>query len=291
MSLILSGVYIFFAAKVFPLSFQESGQFLMRVVESINVILALMLITESILAAVVVRKEKIDRLMDISPRNNTSGAADSANGTQVPQQIHIYQPRLGPAGQRISVLSGSTAVTVTGEATGAAQSDPSYRIDILREGEDGTDNNDDEGLELEELPKYQRRPPAQSATIVDLSNLQSVDPAVLTSVLGETALEIQSRVQHQQERNQLGVEALEVTEAPAYSPRLTASDDSQTIEVPNNITVAGSTEESSSTSLLSPTEVGSVISSTPAQDSQTAPASAVATVITVAPPEPPVYMP
>ncbi|KAG0001850.1 hypothetical protein BGZ79_004071 [Entomortierella chlamydospora] len=269
----------------------------MRVVESINVLLAILLIIESILAAVVVRKEKIDRLMDISPRNNTSDAADSANGTQVPQQIHIYQPRLGLAGQRISALSGSTAVTATGGAAAGAgaQSDPSYRIDILREEEEGTDNNDDEGLEMEELPKYQRRPPAQSATIVDLSNLQGVDPAVLTSVLGETALEIQSRVQHQQERNQLGVEALEVTEAPAYSPRLTASDDSLTIEVPNNITVAGSTEESSSTSLLSPTEAGSVISPTQAQGSPIAPtpapAAAAATVITVAPPEPPVYMP
>ncbi|KAF9358443.1 hypothetical protein BGX26_001727 [Mortierella sp. AD094] len=286
MSLILSGVYIFFAVKVFPLSFHDSGQFLMRVVEGINVFLALVLILESVLAAIVVRREKIDRPLDISPRNDASGAAGLADGTQVPQQIHIYQPRLDLSGQQSSVLSGSTAASATGEA---AQSDQPYRIDIL--GEEGTENNDGEGLELEILPKYQRRPPAQSATIVDLANLQGVDPAVLTSVLGETALEIQSQVQQQQGQNQLSVEALDVTEAPAYSPPLTTSDGSQTtIEVPNT-TAVGAIEESLSTSLLSSpplsTEAGSMISPTPASD----PSTAAATVVTVAPFEPPEYMP
>ncbi|KAF9112473.1 hypothetical protein BGX27_003299 [Mortierella sp. AM989] len=288
MSLILAGIFIFFTAKVFPLANEDSGQFLIRVVEGTNVFLAFMLVVESTMAVVVVRREKIDRPLDDVPtsRGNAGATENSANGIQEPPQIHIYQPRLDlpPSGQR-----GRGSSALSGESTtGAAQSsaDQSYRINIL-EREDSIGN---EGLELELLPKYQRRRPAQSVTIVDLSNLQGVDPAVLNSVLGESVHEIQGQAQ-QNGQHIVCVEALDMAEAPAYSPPLTSSGGSRiTNDTPN---VTEGTAEEPSTLQLSP-PLSSAEADTPLSTPNTATVTSsihVSVPLATALYEPPTYMP
>ncbi|KAF9207252.1 hypothetical protein BGZ49_000862 [Haplosporangium sp. Z 27] len=291
LSLVLAGVYIFFTVRVLPIAIRDSGQFLIKVVEVANVIIAVMLIIEAALATLVVTREKIDRPLEVSPRND---ATATTTVVQEPPPVHIYQPRLDFSSseqqqqqhhvRRVSALSG-TSEGQEGQGAMQLSADQSYRIDIL-EGTAGTSENDEE-LEMEELPKYQRRRPTGSATIIDLANIQAVDPAVLTSVLGESALEIQNQIQlqqqqqqHAQGQDQLVVEALDVNEAPAYSPPLASSENTQ-ITIDDDAAV-GAAEESALASTLSPSNVS--IEAGEATSSVLHPSIVI-------PFEPPVYMP
>ncbi|KAF8981522.1 hypothetical protein BGZ46_002645 [Entomortierella lignicola] len=251
-----------------------------------------MLIIEAALATLVVTREKIDRPLEVSPRND---ATATTTVVQEAPPVHIYQPRLDFSSseqqqqqhhvRRVSALSGTSEEGQEGQGAMQLSADQSYRIDIL-EGTAGTSENDEE-LEMEELPKYQRRRPTGSVTIIDLANIQAVDPAVLTSVLGESALEIQNQIQlqqqqqqHAQRQDQLVVEALDVNEAPAYSPPLASSENTQ-ITIDDDAAV-GATEDSTLTSTLSPSNV-----SIEAGEAT----SLVLHPSIVIPFEPPVYMP
>ncbi|KAG0290846.1 hypothetical protein BGZ96_005712 [Linnemannia gamsii] len=86
----------------------------------------------------------------------------------IPAAVHLYQPRLdisppteddAPHNRTSDILNP----TADGEAV--------VRLDIP------------DDYELDELPRYQRKPPSQSATIIDMANLASVSPAVLNNVV------------------------------------------------------------------------------------------------------------
>ncbi|KAF9343296.1 hypothetical protein BGX34_006957, partial [Mortierella sp. NVP85] len=95
-----------------------------------------------------------------------------------PPLVHLYQPPLS--------LSSTPSVDSTLEGS-----------------------RNDDGLELEELPKYQRRAPAQVATIIDMSNL------------GTASSEASVHVQQGGGGGEGGQDTMvdiELEEAPAYSP-------------------------------------------------------------------------
>ncbi|KAK3809927.1 MAG: hypothetical protein JOS17DRAFT_764610 [Linnemannia elongata] len=172
-SSILAGVYLFFAGKVFPLLRDVSD--LLWVVQGINVLLAIFLLSEAICTFLIGKSEQelqaetfaADRRARVA--NNERMAAALGSNITTPAAVHLYQPRLdlppltedgAPPHDRTSVVSSS-----------AADGEAAVRLDIP------------DDYELDELPKYQRKPPAQSATIIDLSNLASVNPEVLNNVV------------------------------------------------------------------------------------------------------------
>lgn len=189
-SVLVAGAYLFFAGKVFPLALHVNGLDLMLVIEVINVILTILVLTELGLTIRYKRKDEArrrerQRAREERSENNlptVDTEETGSEGTAPTQTVHLYQPALllTPS----SPSSAATAQPLEGEST---------RIYV----EDEVD-----GFELEELPKYQRRAPAQTVTIVDMSNLEAVSPEIL------------SRIQQQGG----DVDQEETTEAPSYSP-------------------------------------------------------------------------
>ncbi|KAF8934483.1 hypothetical protein BGZ58_005680 [Dissophora ornata] len=289
LSTVLAGVYIFFAVKIFN-TVTSSGQVLSRIVVAANILIAILLLAEAGLTLTIVDFDK-----PFGARSGTASTqAQSGTGTgavteteteggvQIPQQVHIYQPRLTLTiladGHRRqgSALSG-TATPTGGEGTAGSTHSPlsvdeAFHLDIGTlegGGEEGdVDGNGDEALELEVLPKYQRRPPAQSATIIDLSNLQGVDPAVLTSVLGESAEGIQNGVPE---------------EVPGYSPPLPTLSPVSSLNITQSSTL-GQEESEELETRITAMAVSMHNASVPPQS--------ISTTAQVPPTsEPPVYMP
>ncbi|KAF9929260.1 hypothetical protein FBU30_001742 [Linnemannia zychae] len=212
-SLILTGVYIYFAAKIFPLIHNQSGS-LLQVVESINIITAVLLLAEAVCAFIVGNAKKAHEEEEIATSRAARDAArNTGENVTVPPIIHIYQPNLdltSPSAEaspqnRTSVISGSN---------GAGE----VRLDVA------------DDYELDELPKYQRKPPAQSATIIDMANLASVNPAVLENVVrplssmssssssdAQTSNAMQDVQREGHEPNQDN--DVPTTDAPEYTPR------------------------------------------------------------------------
>jgi len=235
-STILAGAYIFFAVRVFPQV--DEATILLRVIESINVFVAALLLLEAICTVVVGRAEEelaeearaASRRSRAERRMEEQRIAANGGSVTVPPAIHIYQPRLDLApvdpNHRASVISGSSATVV----------DIDIAIDFH------------EDVELEELPKYQRKRPAQSATIIDMANLASVDQSVLENVIPRLSVssssssrsEVQTsdgnndlylrppslsalgEIQEQQERHGESRDEVVPSDTPEYSPRPTA---------------------------------------------------------------------
>ncbi|KAF9961713.1 hypothetical protein BGZ72_002274 [Mortierella alpina] len=143
---------------------------------------------------------------------------------------------------------------------------------------------DDDSVELDELPKYELRRPAQQATIVDMANLQSVDATVLgsaipVSLLNTTNNDVSGLEQGQESRLELG--DLSTGEAPEYSPSLVEASPAPTYDLSTELT--SSTSSGSSVILTMP------VSDPPAGPSTTAARTGAPSItITSAPP---VYSP
>ncbi|KAF9128052.1 hypothetical protein BG015_004405, partial [Linnemannia schmuckeri] len=172
-STLLAGVFLFFAGKVFP-HLQDFSD-LLWIVQGFNVLLAIFLLLEAT-CSFFVGKSGQDIQAEtfaanrsaLEAQNQRIGGALGDNIT-TPAAVHLYQPRLdlspptedgAPPHNRTSVIPGSAT-------NGAA----AVRLDIP------------DDYELDELPKYQRKPPAQPVTIIDMANLASVNPAVLNNVV------------------------------------------------------------------------------------------------------------
>ncbi|KAG9070479.1 hypothetical protein KI688_008015 [Linnemannia hyalina] len=168
-SSVLAGIFLFFAGKVIPLLQDYSNLF--WVVQGFNVLLAILLLSEAICTFFVGKSEQELQAETLAANRRARATQDEAPGDNIttPAAVHLYQPRLDfspptedgvPPHNRTSVISSSTA-----------DREAAVRLNIP------------DDYELDELPKYQRKPPAQSATIIDLSNLASVNPEVLNNVV------------------------------------------------------------------------------------------------------------
>ncbi|KAF9968809.1 hypothetical protein BGZ70_005613 [Mortierella alpina] len=171
-----------------------------------NGAIAICLIMDGVLVELYSRHRRNKRAT--SSRNisvDSLGNTGAADAPQAPLPVHLYQPRLAlTPNERTSAHFGTAAPT--GSDTETAQ-------------------QDSDTMELEELPKYQRRRPAQHATIVDMANLDNVD-ATLRSAISVSSMEVTSNDgsglgQGQDVRLEFG-DDLSTVEAPEYSPSLVA---------------------------------------------------------------------
>ncbi|KAK3848560.1 MAG: hypothetical protein J3R72DRAFT_429249 [Linnemannia gamsii] len=174
-STLLAGVYVFFFAKVFPIIDQSTG--LLKVVESVNLIVAILLLAESVCTYIINKADEAEGeetyatnrgAREERRRHQQSGSATAAGDSiTTPAAIHLYQPRLDLSPPSTDNNTNNRTSVISTTAAGAEE----VRLEIA------------DDYELDELPKYQRKPPAQSATIIDMANLASVNPAVLSNVV------------------------------------------------------------------------------------------------------------
>ncbi|KAG0350184.1 hypothetical protein BGZ54_003978, partial [Gamsiella multidivaricata] len=228
MSMFLAVIYLVFAATVFPKIMGDSSDFLLQIVEGVNVVVAALLMVDAVLTVIWVRNENKsmeDSEIGEEERRLRSGAG-SGEEVQRPQQVHVYQPLISLAplsarrGSVLSVAESGRSSPTTAQQQQQQQrqglsTDDTFHISIPEaRATNPIEEDEDERLELEELPKYQRKPPAQSATIIDLANLEGVDPAVLNSIplLQETQAQAQAQAQPQPQAH--GQRGEHVAEAP-----------------------------------------------------------------------------
>ncbi|KAF9908114.1 hypothetical protein EC991_010242 [Linnemannia zychae] len=238
LSSIFAGVYLFFCVKVFPIIDESTS--LLRVVESINLIVVVLLLAEAVCTFFIDKDNKAEqdeifaanrRSREERRQQQRTGRTDAGDTVAIPTAVHLYQPRLdllSPTSSSIdgNVINQSSVISSSTSGNNAEE----VRLDI-------TDN-----YELEVLPKYQRKPPAQSATIIDMANLASVDPAVLNTVVRplsssssssemqaldvmhgaqqpSTALEQQEQRQEQEQEQASQQDDIPSSDAPEYSPQ------------------------------------------------------------------------
>ncbi|KAG0378239.1 hypothetical protein BGX24_004423 [Mortierella sp. AD032] len=174
-STLLAGVYVFFFAKVFPIIDQSTG--LLKVVESVNLIVAILLLAESACTYIINKADEAEgeetyatnrAAREERRRQQQPGSATAAGDIITnPAAIHLYQPRLDLSPPSTDNNTNNRTSVISTTAAGTEE----VRLEIA------------DDYELDELPKYQRKPPAQSVTIIDMANLASVNPAVLSNVV------------------------------------------------------------------------------------------------------------
>ncbi|KAG0279183.1 hypothetical protein BGZ95_002037 [Linnemannia exigua] len=253
LSTLLAGVYVFFFAKIFPIIDQPSS--LLKVVESINLIVAILLLAESVCTYFIDKNDKAEeeeifadnrRAREERQRQQQSGSTTAAGDSiATPAAIHLYQPRLDFSPPSIDNNTNNRTSVISTTAAGIEE----VRLDMA------------DDYELDELPKYQRKPPAQSATIIDMANIASVNPAVLNNVvrplsissssssspsevqaldmLHEAQRPLSALEQHQpegeQQEQQTRREDILPSDAPEYSlPSISTSSSSSAPSVPSS---------------------------------------------------------
>ncbi|KAF9181465.1 hypothetical protein BGZ51_004413 [Haplosporangium sp. Z 767] len=143
-SVVLVAVYFAFAIQVLAIA-DMSGYILMGLIEWFNILIAFFLIADTLFSALVAKNMSKDTESSLGDDGSRpSVVEDDDDVAQTPLPAFVYQPQLS-----------------------LAPSQPSPALSATMD------------QELEELPKYSRRRPAQSVTIVDMSNLEGMDPNVL----------------------------------------------------------------------------------------------------------------
>ncbi|KAF9961714.1 hypothetical protein BGZ72_002275 [Mortierella alpina] len=274
LSSIFAALLLFYAGTLISIA-QAQEDIIMYIAGGFDVAIGVLLIIDGVFTELYIRHVHSKGVPP--PRNNNSvhsGQEAHASGTpQEPLPVHLYRPRLSlTPNERTSMHSGSRVPTE--DDMEAAQ-------------------QDDDAVELEELPKYERTRPVQHATIVDMANLQSVDAAVLRTAIplspSNTSHNDGSGLEQGQE-SRLELGAISTAEAPQYLPSL--------VEVPAETlaplassapTYDLSAQLSSATSSRSSVVLTMPLSDAPAALPPTA-ANTVAPSITVTS-APPVYSP
>ncbi|KAG0041258.1 hypothetical protein BGZ83_002085 [Gryganskiella cystojenkinii] len=293
----LAGVYLYFAVILLIklVSGADNVLFLFWVIESINVIIAGLILAEAFgswslsmdPSQSAQQQDAQQHQQRLTPSN--SGQGDTTHPA-IPRAVHLYQPRLSLVRPpRPSNVSDNHSTGGAGSSSSSHHSARATSTDgvVVIEGDDDLWLEND--IELEELPKYQRRRPAQSATIIDLSNLASVDATVLSTVVLEGVRDPETRISLQSPTTEgsqdvvhdiiISDDEVDDTTAPEYSPPLPSS---TPVPVPEVVVVAADDEWEAHNNTDSSTAIAmttSTISSNP-------PATESA-----ATPEPPVYVP
>ncbi|KAG0261646.1 hypothetical protein BG011_000820 [Mortierella polycephala] len=144
-SVVLVVVYFAVAIQVLA-NADKSGHILMGLIEWFNILIAFFLIADTLFSALVaknMRKDTENSLGDDESRPSVMEDDHDVARARLP--AFVYQPQLS-----------------------IAPSQPPPTLSATMDHE------------LEELPKYSRRRPAQSATIVDMSNMEGMDPSALS---------------------------------------------------------------------------------------------------------------
>ncbi|KAF9961712.1 hypothetical protein BGZ72_002273 [Mortierella alpina] len=264
LSSFMAALLLFYAGRLINLAQTES--LTLYYLAGCDVAIAILLIIDGVLS-------ELDSIhqnnkFETSSRNSSSSREDHASGAlQEPLPVHIYQPRLSlTSNQRTAINSGTRVPT--------------------NEDMEATPHDDD-FVELEELPKYERRRPVQQATIVDMANLESVDTTVLgldISVPSVNGASNDGNALEQGRESRLQLGDISTAEAPEYSPSLVEAP--AAAPVPNydlSTQLASCTNSGSSVVLTMP------VSDAPAGPPPTA-AHIVAPTVTVTS-APPVYSP
>jgi len=221
-AMLLAATYLYFAVSVYlKLAAGASNVlFLFWIVESVNVLIAALVLTEASFTWLI-RKDDPALSGDDEQQQRQPTSGQGGTDPTVPQAVHLYQPRLSlPLSPRGSNVAGS----IHSARRHSAQASSTDGV-VIQEG-DEDDLWLENDLELEELPKYQRRRPVQSATIIDLSNLASVDSTVLNTVIrdSDTRLSFHSQASLDAVHDIVINDPLEDdTTAPEYSPPLLPS--------------------------------------------------------------------
>ncbi|KAG9327574.1 hypothetical protein KVV02_003819 [Mortierella alpina] len=198
-------LFIFYAGRLISLA-QTEHTFVLYLAGGVDVVIATLLLIDGVL--VDLYSIHLNSIQATSSRNiSTESSGNVHDALQEPLPVHMYQPRLSLApSEETSSQSGTTVVPTSDDNEVVPQ--------------------DNDAVELEELPKYERRRPTQHATIVDMTNLESVDATVLRLAVSISSLELDvtnndgsGYEQGQELRWELGGR-LSTVEAPEYSPSL-----------------------------------------------------------------------
>ncbi|KAF9936670.1 hypothetical protein BGZ75_007048 [Mortierella antarctica] len=256
-----AAVFLFYAARLITLAHTEDTV-VSYLVGGFDVALAIFLLIDGVLTELY--SQHLNRKRATSSSNTSVDAIGNTHGTggapQAPLPVHLYQPRLSlTPEERMSTHSGVTAPT--GDDTETAQQQQQQQ--------------DNDAMEFEELPKYQRRRPAQHATIVDMANHDG------------GGLE-----QGQELRLELGGD-LSTAEAPEYSPSPSlvgapAETPEAPLAIPTNGLLSSTQSATSMHSGSSSVVLTMPLSEAPAAPPAAAPTDAPSITITSAPP---VYVP
>ncbi|GJJ69268.1 hypothetical protein EMPS_01614 [Entomortierella parvispora] len=281
LSIPLAAAYLFFSVAVFLklAAGLTNVLFLFWIVEGVNVLIAVLILLEAWftwLLRNVDEAQSTDDEDEAQQRQRSTSGQGSTDPT-VPAAVHLYQPRLS-----------LPHVNVAGSAQTADGG--MRRHSVQASSTDGVVIQDDDDLymEMEELPKYQRRRPAQSATIIDLSNLTSVDAAVLNTVIRdpEARLSLHGQAGPDAVHDIIITDPLEDdTTAPEYSPPLPPA--AAPGSIPEVVIDLAPNEENQ---VSRDTTTETTAQSTTSMAAATIPVSQTTTESPTAP-EPPVYVP
>ncbi|KAF9576019.1 hypothetical protein EC968_000579 [Mortierella alpina] len=270
LSLFNAALFIFYAVRLITLG-QKSESIISLLVGGFNASIAVLLVIDGMLTELYSRHLNSKRVTSSRTTSvNSLGNIHVPDAPQAPLPVHLYQPRLSlTPNERTSIHSGTSAPT--GDDTDTAQ-------------------QDDDAMELEELPKYQRRRPAQHATIVDLSNLDGVD-ATLRSAISVSSLDVTNPdgnglAQGRDSRLELEGD-LATIEAPEYSPSLVEPTSETTARPASPAPTSGLSSSQLATSLDSGESVilTMPLSETSPAQPATAPTDTPHITVTSAPPD------
>ncbi|KAF9291315.1 hypothetical protein BGZ68_004403 [Mortierella alpina] len=267
-------LFLFYAACLISLAqAAENIVFFLYFSGGLDVSIAIILLIEGVLTDLY--SIHLNSKRASSARNPSTDSCEDTRATSTPQEplpVHVYQPRL-------SLMPNERTSTQSGTAVPLATSDEAA-------------HQEDYSVKLEELPKYQRKRPAQHATIVDMANLGSVDATFSRSSMSLSSLDVANddgmgHEQGQELRWELGGDILTI-EAPEHSP----SSEEAPAETPVPLASAAPTHGLSPLVAYSysrsPVILSMPLSDAPAEPPATEPAGAPSLTVT---PAPPVYAP
>ncbi|CAO3575000.1 unnamed protein product [Mortierella alpina] len=274
LSCITAMLFVFYAVRQISLA-QTEGEVLLYLGGGFDAAIAICLIMDGVLVELYSRHRRSKRAT--SSRNtsmDTLGNTGATDAPQAPLPVHLYQPRL-------SLIPTERTSTHFGTATST-------------DSDTETAQQDTDTMELEELPKYQRRRPAQHATIVDMANLDDVDATLLRSAISVSSVDVINNDgsgigQGQDVRLELG-DDLSTVEAPEYSPSLVETPAETIAPLISSAPTSGSTSTRLATSTLSgsPIILNMPLSEAPAGPPTVPPSDTPSITVTSAPP---VYSP
>ncbi|KAF9291000.1 hypothetical protein BGZ68_005421 [Mortierella alpina] len=237
-----AALFLFYAGHLIALA-QREDTVIPFLIAGFDVAIAFMLIVDGVLtelhSAHLSAKRATSSINGSATEDSYGNTHATARTPQEPLPVHLYQPRLSfTPNERIS---GTTA--------------PIGDVDTETAQQQQQDND---ALELEELPKYERRRPAQHATIVDMANLASTDATVLRSA--DILVPSREVTHHQGNDLEQGQElrlemgdALSTVDAPEYSPSLVEAPPPPPAETLVSCTSPATTNSSPSTQRMSST--------------------------------------
>lgn len=266
-------LFLFYASCLISIAqAAENIVFFLYFSGGLDISIAILLLIEGVLADLY--SIHLNSKRALSARNPSTDSCEDTRATstlQEPLPVHVYQPRLSlMPNERTSTQSGTTVPLPTSDEAA----------------------HQDNSVELEELPKYQRKRPAQHATIVDMANLECVDATFSRSSMSLSALDVANddgmgHEQGQELRWELGGD-ISTVEAPEHSPSSVEAPAETPVPLASAAPTHGLPPLVASSYSRSPVILSMPLSDAPAEPPAAESAGAPSLTVT---PAPPVYAP